>query len=136
MPRKMNKYGNNKTPYKGIMWDSEGEALYAWELDQKAQRGDIALWIPKPRLCILLGKTKAESIFYTPDYWVVPSGLGHRPEDDSYYLDFKGVITPAFRRVVKMWKLTQPYILRTVNKKGEFTTWADGVIQAEKEDAA
>ena len=42
--QKENKYKNKKTPYNGIIYDSQREAQYAQDLDLRVRAGDLKSW--------------------------------------------------------------------------------------------
>jgi hypothetical protein len=45
--KKENKYHNLPTEYGGRVYQSAGEAKYAWGLDMQVRAGEIPLWIPQ-----------------------------------------------------------------------------------------
>lgn len=91
-PQKRNKYNAVKTEYKGVIYDSKGEANYAAELDMKQRAGLIQGWARQVEFVLTGGvKTKVDFIiFYT---------------DGTYdVVDFKGVLTQESKNKYKQVK--------------------------------
>ena len=96
---KKNKY--NVSPpedrrYNGRTYASKAEMRYAMLLYQLRDNGDIIDFVEQPRLWLGVPENK-----YVPDFLVIPeSSISVYP----HYVDVKGFYTPAFKRVVKLWK--------------------------------
>ena len=91
-PKKRNKYNAVKTEYKGVIYDSKGEANYAAELDMKQRAGLIQGWARQVEFVLAGGvKTKVDFIIFHTDgtYDVV---------------DFKGVLTQESKNKYKQVK--------------------------------
>jgi hypothetical protein len=65
---KQSKYRNRRTPYNGVMYDSQKEATRAWELDQMLKAGEITGY-ERQKVYILPGeiKYKADFLVKYPD---------------------------------------------------------------------
>lgn len=94
LPKRPAKYRNERTRYKGVMYDSKAEAANAAHLDENPL---ILWWIGQPRF--RLGC--AENV-YVADTLVVPL-VG-----DVFAQDVKGFWTPKFKRDVKLWRKYGP----------------------------
>ncbi len=114
------KYNNQRTPhtspYCGTrVYASKREAEYAWGLD--ALTADpytpLAGWAPQPQLDL-------GGIAYRPDFVLFYFGA-------QEFVDVKGVETPGFRTVRKLWPKHAKFPLRIV-KRGE----PDEVIEPER----
>jgi hypothetical protein len=90
---KRNKYGNIRTEYAGMKFDSKAEAAYAAHLDKCKSGGSIRGWSRQPRF--MLGVP--ENI-YVGDFLVVePTGVVH-------CCDIKGKETAKFKKDKRLWK--------------------------------
>lgn len=97
---KRGKYGNEKTPYKGRMYDSKREAAYAMELDTlmkaRSPKERVVKWTPQVRFTI---KVKGQKICdYYADF-VVEYADGR-----SAVIDVKGVMTDVYKLKKKLVK--------------------------------
>jgi len=104
MKKKHNKYRNVRTEYRGITFASKAEAQYAEMLDLLTANGEVAWWMPQPRL-----RLGADTI-YQPDFFVVEPTC-------AYFVDVKGAETAVFRMKKNLWKKYGPCELRVVSLK-------------------
>ena len=144
----MTKYHNIRTPYKGHMYDSKGEAEYAMKLDLRVAAGELVDWangqaIAVDDRCMACNARPGEPcrgpkgpmagfhrdrMTYTPDFEVYPK------EGRMYYVDFKGLgrsgkrvtETPLFRTKVRQWRKNIPHELRVAYRTGEEKVVATG----------
>ena len=82
---KRSKYGNKRTMYNGVMYDSQGEARRAQELDFEVQAGTVLWWARQPRFVLQGG------VEYVADFIVQRTGGVVEVED------FKGMRTASYR---------------------------------------
>lgn len=92
----MNKYHAKKQEYKGRVYDSQLEANYAWELDQRKKKGEIVSWKAQYKLPIVINNIKICT--YIADFFVTFM-------DDIFEIhEVKGYETATFKL---KWKLVQ-----------------------------
>lgn len=131
------KFHNLRTPYKGVTYDSKGEALHAWKLDQMLASGEIIYW-ERPKPIVLVDAPRArERITFTPDFYVIPAdrpgNLSSESYTYSYYVDYKGSTqteTAAWKLKVKLWRQRVPFELRVVYPDGSHKVVATGEVAA------
>lgn len=103
--------------WRGKTYDSKAEMLYAQQLDLQMQAGDVVEVIEQPRLWLGVPENT-----YRPDFLVVPKGIAKRSDDwiahPPYYVDVKGVETPAFKRIKKLWASYGRLDLHIVKRSG------------------
>lgn len=58
LPAKRSKYGNRKTEYRGVMYDSAAEARYAAQLDLRVKAGELLGWERQKRKPIIVAGKK------------------------------------------------------------------------------
>jgi len=145
----MTKYHNVRTEYRGMTFDSKGEAEYAMKLDLLVKAGVVVDWeqpkalavddrclkcdAPPHKPCLNAKRQPMKGyhrdrMTYTPDFYVIPK------EGYSYYVDFKGMgrdgrrvtETPAFRIKVRQWRKNIPFELRVAYRTGEEKVVATG----------
>jgi hypothetical protein len=109
---KPNKFGAIKTDYKGIIYDSKGEALHAAYLDFRQAAGEILWWHPKPG-SFHLG---CPQNIFRPDFLV----CGH---DRTWIEEFKGRETAKWRRDVRLWEAYGPCLMRVFRGKTIVEVW-------------
>jgi len=105
-----NKYNVSKPEartYAGKVYDSKAEMLYAQCLWERLRAADLLEVVEQPR--IYLGVI--ENI-YVPDFLVITPR-------ESYYVDVKGVETPQFKKVKKLWAAYGRLPLKIVTLKGQ-----------------
>jgi len=90
IPRKQ-KFNAKPTMYKGRKYDSRAEAKYAMELDILKSQGIIHLWLRQPAYDL------GEDSRYRADFFVIESS------GEFYAVDVKGMETPAFKKIRKLW---------------------------------
>ena len=110
----------------GKVYPSKAEMLYAKALYDNRESGVVIEYIEQPR-CVL-----GEDTVYHPDFFVVPSPGVISPSDRGlvYYVDVKGVATPSFNKVKKLWAKYARHCLHVVKfdyGKREFYT--EGVVK-------
>jgi hypothetical protein len=89
---RQSKYGNKRTEYKGVMYDSKREADRAWELDQMQKAGIIKGYERQVPFELAAG------IIYKADF-VVEYMDGHKEIEDV-----KGYRTAIYRLKKKLMK--------------------------------
>ena len=105
-----NKYGvspREERTYNGRTYASKAECEYAKQLYILRKGGNIIEFIEQPR--VWLGVP--ENVYY-PDFLIV-SGIS-----PSYFIDVKGVETPKFRHIKKLWEKYGHLNLHVVKKSG------------------
>lgn len=94
MVKKPHKYGvaakENRT-YDGVVYDSKAEAIYAAEVDLLFTNNDIKEW--ERQVTFQLGPDSKTRVDFVVTEW-----------HEQYAVEIKGVETPAFRRVRRLWK--------------------------------
>lgn len=123
------KFHNVKAVYRGMRFDSTGEAEYAAHLDLRVKAGELVDW-EQPKPIVLLNAPKArDRVTYKPDFFVIPR------EGYAFYVDYKGsgiTETQAWRIKVKLWKQHVPFELRVAKpvkvKKGELPQFEERVV--------
>ena len=88
---KRSKYGNRRTEYGGLMYDSQKEASRAVELDMLKRAGEVICWVPH----VLFPLSKGVS--YEADFVIVYADWHVEVED------VKGVRTQAYRIKKKLF---------------------------------
>ena len=104
MAKKRHKYNvaaPDKRTFKGVTYDSRAEMEYAAMLDLEHRNGDVVAWSRQPSF--LLGDTR-----YRADFLVTY-------HTEPVVIDVKGVETPAFRKVKKLWKQYGQLVLAVVH---------------------
>ncbi len=90
-PPKRSKYGNKRTLYQGVVYDSQKEASRAVELDLLKQAGEVLCWSPHVLFPL------AKGIKYEADFVIVWQDWSVTCED------VKGVKTQAYRIKKKLF---------------------------------
>ena len=109
MKIKRNKYNVSKPSersYKGRIYDSKAEMLYAQRLDLLIKAGEVLDFVDQPKVHI------SGDLWYRPDFFVVES-------EQAYYVDVKGVVTDGFRKIVQAWPARHGFPLRIIKRKGK-----------------
>ena len=88
---KRSKYGNRRTLYEGVMFDSQKEASRAVELDMLKRAGEVICWVPH----VVFPLSKGVS--YEADFVIVYADWHVEVED------VKGVRTQAYRIKKKLF---------------------------------
>jgi hypothetical protein len=88
---KRSKYGNKRTLYQGVVYDSQKEASRAVELDLLKQAGEVLCWVPHVMFPLSKG------VSYEADFVVVYTDWHVEVED------VKGVKTQAYRIKKKLF---------------------------------
>jgi len=103
--------------FNGKTYASKAEMQYAMFLwDQlNHEDGSIVLIIEQPRVWLGVPEN-----VYVPDFFVVDK------VDGQYFVDVKGMRTPAFNKNVKLWKNYGMSDLHIVTKKGN--KWQKEII--------
>src|SRR6266511_1010249 len=116
IPGREGKYHNTRGTYRGMTFDSLGEAEYAAKLDVLVTAGELVDW-EQPKPVVLVDAPKArERITYKPDFWVCPADSTY-----SYYVDYKGsriTETAVWKLKVKLWRQHVPHELRVAYADG------------------
>lgn len=111
---KAHKYGVSAAPertYRGRVFSSKAEAVYARDLDTIQRGGHVRLWVSQP--IVLLGEDTA----FRPDFLVI----GRIGAMD--FVDVKGAETREFIAIKKLWRKYGPADLRVVKyANGGFET--------------
>lgn len=94
--------------WNGKTYASKAEMLYAQELALRLQAGELAEVVEQPRLWLGVPEN-----VYQPDFLLIPFG-----DAMPYYVEVKGVETPAFKRNKKLWKRYGRLALHVVKRKG------------------
>ncbi len=102
------KYRNKKREYKGILYDSIAEADYAAELDALQFSGDIAWWLRQ--VWVQLGPDFGTRV----DFLVALRCSDHIGLRISAH-EVKGMETPQFRKVRKLWPKYAPMPMHVLN---------------------
>lgn len=107
--RRKHKYHAKRIVRQGISWPSTGEYRRYCQL-QSMERGGAITELERQPLFYL---TKAR-ISYRADY-------SYTEEGRRIIEDFKGVQTPRFKLICRLWKHYGPHLLRiTGSKRGRF----------------
>ena len=101
-PPRKHKFNAMPTIYRGWRFDSKAEAQYAMVLDQLKSSGDIILWLRQTPFDL------GEDTRYRADFVVVEK------DGETYAVDVKGVETPGFKKIKKLWKKYGELPLRIV----------------------
>jgi hypothetical protein len=113
-PRRRNKYGARRTEYGGVVYASKLEARRAEELDQAYYE-----FRSQPSFDLA-------GVRYVADFAVLDSATG-----DAHVEDIKGIITPKFRVVMKLWLRFGPCPLRVLKDSGD-GRWITTIIPGAK----
>lgn len=98
----MSKYGNRKTEYGGLLFDSAAEAKHAMELDIRKGAGEIKDWFRQcPEPLVVSGILICKLVF---DFKVWTT------EHKFHYEEVKGMETPAYKLKLKLFKALRPDI--------------------------
>ena len=89
---KRSKYGNKRTLYQGVVYDSQKEASRAVELDLLKQAGEVLCWVPHVLFPL------AKGIKYEADFVIVWHDWSVTIED------VKGVRTKEYRIKAKLFR--------------------------------
>jgi hypothetical protein len=101
--RGRSKYRNERTRYNGITYDSAGEARWAAYLDQRLRSGEIRAWTRQ--VTVMLG---------VPENKVRIDFLVWGNDGSSWFEEFKGTDTPAWKKNKVLWKRYGPAELRVI----------------------
>lgn len=85
----------DRRTWDGKTYASRAEMFFARHLADHKARGTILEFIEQPRTWLGVREN-----VYVPDFLVVPSDVVTPP----YFVDVKGVETPAFKRNKRLWK--------------------------------
>lgn len=100
------KYGNSKTEYNGVTYDSKREAEYARDLDILQSSGVIKTWERQPVFPLQPRFIKNKKVFrpirYIADFKVT------YPDGRIEIIDIKGFETPQFKIKEKMFHFNYP----------------------------
>jgi Zn ribbon nucleic-acid-binding protein len=150
-----NKFNAHAATYKGEVYDSAGEALYAQRLDLKCKAGELTDWWRPDKIgltaCVTCGvepgarcRDKKQCVIksmhqcrvtYKPDFCVIGAQpnmeafAALKPIPTSWYIDYKGSAqteTEAFWIKVRLWRLAMPYELRVAYPDGSEKVVATG----------
>ena len=105
-----NKYNAKPTQYRGWRFDSKAEATFAELLDQRKISGQVAYWLRQVPFDL------TETDRYKADFLVVES------DGTIYAVDVKGMETPSFKKVRKLWKRYGEMPLRIVKTNSQTET--------------
>ena len=92
--------------FQGRTYASKAERLYAEVLWNHFQMGVIQVLIEQPTLWLGVPEN-----VYRPDFFVIQDGTPR-------FVDVKGVETPAFRKVKKLWSSYGQCDLHIIKRKG------------------
>lgn len=101
-----NKFGvapKEERTFKGKVYASKAEAMYAAQLALDMDLGEIVEVVEQPRLWLGVREN-----VYVPDFLVVPrlsDFEGERYAPLPYYVDVKGMETPQFRKIKTLWRI-------------------------------
>lgn len=104
-----NKYGVAPAPqrtHNDKVYASKSEMIYAKSLELLQTSGDIIGFAEQPQ--VQLGPDTR----YKPDFVVIEPG-------GAYFVDVKGMETPEFKKVKKLWAKYMNVALRVVKLKGD-----------------
>ena len=121
-PARRSKYNVSKPAartFDGKVYASKAEMLYAKMLAEELLAGDghILDVIEQPR--VSLG---CRENVYVPDFLIVP--ISGRP----YFVDVKGMETPAFKKNVNLWRRYGRLPLHIVTRAG--SKWNTRIVEA------
>lgn len=94
--------------WNGRTYDSKAEMHYAQSLDLLIRAGEISAVVEQPR--VTLGVPENE---YRPDFLVIPR------DERPYFVDVKGMETPAFKKNKRLWSAYGRLPLVVVKRKGK-----------------
>ncbi len=114
--KRANKYRAKRTEYNGVMYDSAMEASEAARLDGQLGAGTIDWWLKQ--VWVPLGPDFRTRIDFLVG--VTLHGVGFR----VHGIEVKGVETPEFKRVRKLWPKYGPFSLLVRAKKNG--GWIEG----------
>lgn len=104
-----NKYNVSKPEartFRGKCYDSKAEMVYATYMAECLACGEVIEVIEQPRLWLGVPEN-----VYVPDFLVIAP-------HESYCVDVKGVETPQFKKVKKLWAAYGRLPLKIVTLKG------------------
>ena len=90
--KRKQKYNAKPTEYKGRKYDSKAEALFAVRLDELKDKGIVHLWLRQTPFDL------GEDTRYRADFFVIETN------GTFYAVDVKGMETPSFKKIKKLWK--------------------------------
>ncbi len=96
----ISKYGNKKTEYNGILFDSKKEAERYMELKQKEDDGDIEDLILQPKF-ELIPKFEHSGVKYRKMSYV--ADFQYEEDGQTVVEDVKGFLTDSYRLKKKMF---------------------------------
>ena len=102
--KRRNKYNAKPTQYRGWRFDSKAEAEYAELLDTRQQTGQVLFWLRQVPFDL------TDDDRYKADFLVLES------DGTMYAVDVKGMQTPRFKKIVKLWEKYGIMPLKIVNK--------------------
>lgn len=108
--RRKSKYNVSKPEartFRGKVYDSKAEMTYATYLNDFINCGEITEVVEQPRLWLGVPEN-----VYVPDFLVI------QKYGEPYYVDVKGVETPQFKKVKKLWAAYGRLPLKIVTLKG------------------
>lgn len=104
------KYGNTKTEYNGVLYDSKKEAKYAGDLDLLLRAGEIRGWTRQVTIKIAVNKEHICNC--------IVDFLIHHKDDSWEYVEVKGMPTAVFKLkkklIEKVWLPEHPDCRYTV----------------------
>lgn len=92
--------------YKGRVYDSKAEMLYAQRLDLLVKIGEVVDYCEQPKVHI------AGELWYRPDFLVIE-------QNDAYYVDVKGMSTSAFKKITDAWPSRIGLRLKVIKRVGD-----------------
>ena len=102
--KRKQKYNAKKTQYRGWNFDSRAEAQYAEYLDGGVESGEIHCWLRQTPFDL------GEDTRYRSDFVVIET------DGTIYAVDVKGMETPRFRQIRKLWEKYGRMPLRVIKK--------------------
>ncbi len=124
LTRRRHKYGVAPKPdrtYNGVAYASKAEAIRASELDLLVKAREVWFWQAQP-------KRRLGDLIYVPDFLVIqvtPAVV--------WFEDVKGIETPRFRQVRKLWGKYGPCELHVLRRRGN--GWDTEVIEPVRVEA-
>lgn len=111
-PARRTKYNAKPTVLNGRRYDSQAEADYRAHLALLEAAGEVSDIVEQPRLEL------EPNIFFKPDFALTETHRSLR-----VWIDVKGVMTPRFNLICKLWALHGPGPLRIVKRQGRRSGW-------------
>ena len=102
--KRKQKYNAKKTQYRGWNFDSRAEAKYAEYLDGGVESGEIYCWFRQTPFDL------GEDTRYRADFVVIEADF------TIYAIDVKGMETPGFKKIKKLWEKYGKIPLRIIKK--------------------